>query len=462
MEKFSFFLFLFFSINSIAQIAPCNPNTATVFDSIFTSLRGFEDKNGEVFLYYRVEQSRHYNCQTPYTEYSKDIFCYNISKNTNHMKYYETGGYYDVGIPFTGWYSGTTDFEFIGKDTSNLFVLSFGCGVDCDFGITKYFNNSISGIGSYFNIATNIEISNQDTNLIICEIFNNSFITYNGSFENGFYSPEYSKENISSIGIFPTNDSLMVGVYSDWKKNALVKSYDRGNTFQTIDSTIGWNIENKTKPCQFSSDGSVIYTSTSNYPIHQLVVSKDFGESWKVIYSDSSQFYFSFAPNNPSQIFITKENSILKSDDYGSTFSPYQTVKEDFLGIYKHPSQDLVYAITKNNLYELSDSKINQLLKITTDITESQKESENFILYHNYPNPFNPTTQIRFFTAKTSQIKITIYDNLGRIIEILRNEVFSPGNHSVDFNPINLSSGVYYYSVQSDNFAKTNKMILLR
>ena len=415
-----------------------------------------------MFLYYRISESKHYNCNTPYTEYSNSIYSFNIKTKLSHFKFGEWSGLYDEGIPFAGWHDGISDFDFFGKDTAQIYFLTFGCGIDCAFGIIKEYNGSQSVVGGYLGVQENIEISPSDTNLIICSGYQRSFITYNGSFENGFFSPEYLRDNLTDIGIFPTNDSLMLGAYSDWNNSYIKKSYDRGNSFQTIDSTLGWSIENKTKPFQFSSDGSVIYSLLNHYSVYSLAISKDYGESWEIVYSDSSRFYFSFAPTNPSEIFITKDNSILKSENYGSTFLPYQTVKEDFLGIYKHPSQDLVYTITKNNLYELNSDHATPLLKIVTGVSDKPVETETFTLFQNYPNPFNPTTQIRFYNPKTAQIKIDIYDSLGRLVETINNQVYTPGNHSIEFNASELTSGIYFYSVSADNFQKTGKMTLIR
>ncbi len=465
MKSIFTILLLLITFSLSAQISTCDVKYAQYLDSSFADLRGFEDKNGDVFLYYRISESKHFNCNIPYTEYSNSIYCFDLNTKLNYFKFGEYGGYYDAGIPFSGWYNGMTDFEFWQKDTSNLFFASFGCGIDCSYSIGKNIgrNKYATIIGGGLNFATDIDISQQDSNLIIVNDFGRILLTYEGTFqylESGKSYLEFFDFN--QMSIFPTNDSLMLGVYNDWSHNCLKKSYDRGQTFQTIDSTLGWAMENKTKPFEFSTDGSVIYSLLDHYPVYRLAVSKDFGESWEIVYSDSSKFFFSFAPQNPSEVFITKDNSILKSENYGSTFLPYQTVKEDFLGIYKHPSQDLVYAITKNNLYELNSDHATPLLKIVTGVSDKPVEPETFTLFQNYPNPFNPTTQIRFYNPKTAQIKIDIYDSLGRLVETINNQIYTPGNHSIEFNASNLTSGIYFYSVQADNFQKTGKMTLIR
>lgn len=87
---------------------------------------------------------------------------------------------------------------------------------------------------------------------------------------------------------------------------------------------------------------------------------------------------------------------------------------------------------------------------------------EKFILYHNYPNPFNPGTVISFDVAKSSFIKIKVYDISGREVETLVKQELMPGKYKIDFNAGNLASGVYFYALESDNVYLVKKMVLLK
>lgn len=87
---------------------------------------------------------------------------------------------------------------------------------------------------------------------------------------------------------------------------------------------------------------------------------------------------------------------------------------------------------------------------------------ENFNLENNYPNPFNPSTVIKFDVAKTEDVNITIYDMLGRQVENLVNEKLQPGKYEVTFNAANYSSGIYYYRMQTTEFVQTKKMLLVK
>ena len=85
-----------------------------------------------------------------------------------------------------------------------------------------------------------------------------------------------------------------------------------------------------------------------------------------------------------------------------------------------------------------------------------------FNLYNNYPNPFNPTTKIKFDVAKTSIVKITIYDIAGKEIKSLVNNNFMPGTYEITFDASMLSSGVYFCKMNTDVYSGIKKLVLLK
>ncbi|MBS1493260.1 MAG: T9SS type A sorting domain-containing protein [Bacteroidetes bacterium] len=91
--------------------------------------------------------------------------------------------------------------------------------------------------------------------------------------------------------------------------------------------------------------------------------------------------------------------------------------------------------------------------------TEIPKE---FSLEQNYPNPFNPVTNIKFDIAKSGPVKILIYDLLGKEVSVVLNRQLSPGRYVIDFNAQNLSSGIYFYKLITDEFVSIKKMTLLK
>ena len=98
----------------------------------------------------------------------------------------------------------------------------------------------------------------------------------------------------------------------------------------------------------------------------------------------------------------------------------------------------------------------------TTGIENDFNNATEFTLEQNYPNPFNPSTTIKFSVPESSNTIIKVYNTVGSEVATLLNEVKQPGTYEVDFNASDLSSGAYFYSIQTDNFREVKKMILLK
>ena len=89
------------------------------------------------------------------------------------------------------------------------------------------------------------------------------------------------------------------------------------------------------------------------------------------------------------------------------------------------------------------------------------------MLYSNYPNPFNPTTKIDYGLPEVSNVKLVIYDILGREVTTLVNGFQDAGYKSIQWNATNnqgqpVSAGLYLYTIQAGKFRQTKKMVLLK
>ncbi|MBK8944156.1 MAG: lamin tail domain-containing protein [Ignavibacteriae bacterium] len=120
--------------------------------------------------------------------------------------------------------------------------------------------------------------------------------------------------------------------------------------------------------------------------------------------------------------------------------------------------------------------------KNITDIDDEKKLSTTFSLSQNYPNPFNPTTTIEYSIPQSvmlnsfqhlnnseipnqvrdDNVKLIVYDILGREVATLVNQKQKPGNYKIDFDANQLSSGIYLYQLKSGTFIQTKKMIVLK
>jgi hypothetical protein len=101
------------------------------------------------------------------------------------------------------------------------------------------------------------------------------------------------------------------------------------------------------------------------------------------------------------------------------------------------------------------------VVKILSGVINSEVPL-NYYLSQNYPNPFNPVTKINYGIMKSSDVKISVYNILGKEVSTLVNEFQTAGNYSVEFNASNFSSGVYIFKIAAGDFVDIKKATLLK
>jgi hypothetical protein len=87
---------------------------------------------------------------------------------------------------------------------------------------------------------------------------------------------------------------------------------------------------------------------------------------------------------------------------------------------------------------------------------------KDFHLSQNFPNPFNPSTVIGYQLPVSGNVTLKVYDLLGREAATLVDEYKPAGMHEIEFDATELTSGIYFYKLQADNYVDTKKMILLK
>jgi hypothetical protein len=85
-----------------------------------------------------------------------------------------------------------------------------------------------------------------------------------------------------------------------------------------------------------------------------------------------------------------------------------------------------------------------------------------YVLEQNYPNPFNPTTVINYSLPKSGMVRLSVFNILGQEVKVLVNREMGTGSYSTEFNGSNLSSGIYFYKLESNNQIQVKKMLLLK
>ena len=109
------------------------------------------------------------------------------------------------------------------------------------------------------------------------------------------------------------------------------------------------------------------------------------------------------------------------------------------------PKGDILY---KGNKFRKIDYGFNNSLK--------------FVLYNNFPNPFNPSTNISFDLPKDEKVRIEIFNSVGQKVDLLLNNYMDKGSYKIVWDAKKFASGVYYYRIIAGKFTDTGKMLLLK
>jgi hypothetical protein len=113
-------------------------------------------------------------------------------------------------------------------------------------------------------------------------------------------------------------------------------------------------------------------------------------------------------------------------------------------------------------LYRLKQVDFDGTFSYSNEVEIEVTGPKEFALYQNYPNPFNPSTTIKFALLVKTNLTLNVYNTLGeKVAEIFKGEM-EEGYHEIMFNASGLSSGIYFYKIESENFNSTKKMTLIK
>lgn len=242
-----------------------------------------------------------------------------------------------------------------------------------------------------------------------------------------------------------------------------------------------------------------IYPPPANTDINDLYKTTDNGLSWVLLstFSNGSQggFYNSVKFLNYETGFIAGTPGIKKTTNGGMNWTSYAGLNGLSNEIYFY-NENVGYISKNNVLYKTSNSgnnwtqvlitsknlnsyfftdvntgyvigQLGYILKTTTGgVVGTTEEYVNvpssFYLYQNFPNPFNPVTKIEFDLSKKGAVKLTVYDILGKKIKSIVDSDLSGGRYVYEFDGSNLSSGIYFYTLDTEIFSQTKRMLLIK
>jgi photosystem II stability/assembly factor-like uncharacterized protein len=212
-----------------------------------------------------------------------------------------------------------------------------------------------------------------------------------------------------------------------------------------INNSIGWLVKNhNTRKVHKTTDGGITWQLQFDYPLdYQLGPIWFIGENYGWIGIRNQT-------NSTSHILYTEDGGVNWTEQNCGNVGKINSI----------------YFIDSNAGWAVGEG--GTILKTTTGGVVSVEEGENdeiatsYYLSQSYPNPFNPSTKIRYSIPQSSNVIIKVFDILGNEIETLVDEEKSIGTYEITWYANNLPSGVYFYRLQTGNFVETKKMVLLR
>ncbi len=146
-----------------------------------------------------------------------------------------------------------------------------------------------------------------------------------------------------------------------------------------------------------------------------------------------------------------------------TSFSPTDMINLRWRNSNDPPLYTKISAFTGASITEITtpdthsiDSTVIAVNKLSSQVPTQYK------IFQNYPNPFNPVTKIKFDVPKAGNVSIKVFDITGKEAAKLVNEKLNTGSYEYEFNGTNLSSGIYFYRMESNNFVETKKMTLIK
>jgi len=272
----------------------------------------------------------------------------------------------------------------------------------------------------------------------------------------GLYLPQVGTEAGWNNSLIHRNNQIWFGTNNSkiyYSSNAGTVWNSQATTGE-LNSYAVWFRGLSSSPEGFAGGSTLLKTSNSgiNWNTQASMGTGNFGgvTGGPYIITDNPLDYFYI-------YYVRGNNIIYGSSDRGATWGPQHTAPA---GTYRHIGANYL----ASEFWAVRDNGgITYMFMNPTGINQIGNEvPDKFTLDQNFPNPFNPTTTIKFSIQTAQYVTLKVYDILGNEIETLVNEKQNPGSYSVEFDASNNPSGIYYYKLEAGDFREVRKMILVK
>jgi photosystem II stability/assembly factor-like uncharacterized protein len=284
------------------------------------------------------------------------------------------------------------------------------------------------------------------------------------------YGTNWVMQQSGAVGVSNAHNSLMV-IDFDFYGFGLNNGASRIKL--TTNAGTSWAIQNVNLTGHYTSaisflDNKLFGLSATSASLPFISRTTDCGITWIPIDIGpgvTGNCFIKWIPETPIVYILGNNGGIKKSTDEGLTWTLMGTagVTNLYHFDFERYNNNVVYGYavsTNGSVIKLADS----ILIIMGNQNITAAAPDKYSLGQNYPNPFNPITTIKYSVPQNNiNVKIAVYDLLGRETAVLVNETQNAGNYEVTFDGSNLSSGMYFYKLQAGTeFSDVKKMILTK
>jgi len=296
---------------------------------------------------------------------------------------------------------------------------------------------------------------------------NKVYRTTNGAASWTAASPDLTNGNqprlgtVTTIAVAPANS------------NVIIAGTDDANVWITSNNGSNWLKVSASLPYRWVTrvafdplDDNIAYVTYNGLkwrdPQPHVFRTTNKGQSWTDISGnlpDAPVNAFAIDPNRPQVLFVGSDVGAYVSFNTGQSWQ-FLGSGMPMVSVYDlkiHPTANYLVAGTHGrSMYKID---LAQVVGINSNGVSAPGD---YSLQQNYPNPFNPATKIKFYLAKSIFAELKIFDSRGREVKTLVSERLSSGNHEYNFIADNLSSGVYFYSLKTQEFSESKRMLLIK
>ncbi|CAF3878925.1 unnamed protein product [Rotaria sp. Silwood1] len=363
----------------------------------------------------------------------------------------------------------------------------FHCAVDYTNSNVIYMESQNGGVGrsddggnNFNDIATGLDLTRTNWSSPYMLDIQNPSIVYFGSYVlnkstnkgNNWtvISPDLTKGANGRLGtITCMSNSVLPST-----QRVIYTGADDGRVMVTTNSGTNWTEITTGLPVRYVTDvvtdkrnPAIAYVTLSGFNMDlsntHIFRTTNYGANWVNITSNllnvpANSLIIDY--NKDSTLFVGTDAGVYYTSRLGASWAQLGTGLPNapvFDLVYHQATAKLIAATHGRSMFELDISNL------PSGINNNSEIATEFSLKQNYPNPFNPSTNISFEIKQKSFITLKVFDLTGKVVATLVSGIKAEGSYSVKFNGENLSSGLYFYKLESDNGNnEVKKMILLK